>query len=313
MKRSTVLTALGAAAVASATPLRARAADTVRFATIPIDTGAQVYFADSQKMFAKAGLDAHVQSIPNGSAITAAVLGGSVDVGFSNILSLATAHEKGVPVTLIAPAGLYLSKAPTSVLMVPKDSPATDARSLNGKTVAVNGLRNITQLAVLAWSDKNGGDSKTLKFVEMPFTDMPLALASHRVDAALIAEPAVTEAKANARLFGKPYDAIASDFLIAGWFTSKSWAAAHPDLVKKVAAVIRESGAWANKNGAASADVLASATKLDAATLKSMVRSVYAEKLDPGSIQPLIDLAARYGILKAGFPAQDLIDKNALG
>lgn len=312
MKRSTVLTVLGAAAVAPAIPLRARAADTVRFATIPIDTGAQVYFADAQKMFAKAGLDAHVQSIPNGSAITAAVLGGSVDVGFSNILSLATAHEKGVPVTLIAPAGLYLSKAPTSVLMVPKDSPATDARSLNGKTVAVNGLRNITQLAVQAWADKNGGDSKTLKFVEMPFTDMPLALASHRVDAALIAEPAVTEAKANARLFGKPYDAIASDFLIAGWFTSKSWAAAHPDLVKKVAAVIRESGAWANKNGAASADVLASATKLDAATLKSMVRSVYAEKLEPGSIQPLIDLAARYGILKASFPAQDLIDKNAL-
>jgi NitT/TauT family transport system substrate-binding protein len=313
MKRSTVLQALAASAAATAIPSRARAADTVRFATIPIDTGAQVYFADAQKMFAKAGLDAHVQSIPNGAAITAAVLGGSVEVGFSNLLSLATAHEKGVPITLIAPAGLYLSKAPTSVLMVPKDSPATDARSLNGKTVAVNGLRNITQLAVQAWIDKNGGDSKTLKFAEMPFTDMPIALAGHRVDAALVAEPSVTEAKSTARIFGKPYDAIAPDFLIAGWFTSKSWAAAHPDLVRKVAAVIRESGVWANKNGAASADVLAGATKLDAATLKTMVRSVYAEKLDPSSIQPLIDLAARYGILKATFPAQDLIDKNALG
>lgn len=312
MKRSTALRAIAVTAAASALPLRARAADAVRFATIPIDTGAQVYFAESQKLFAKAGLDANVQSISNGSAITAAILGGSVDVGFSNILSLATAHEKGIPITLIAPAGLYLTKAPTSVMMVPKDSPATDARSLNGKTVAVNGLRNITQLAVQAWADKNGGDSKTLKFVEMPFTDMPIALASHRVDAALIAEPAVTEAKNNAKVFAKPYDAIAPDFLIAGWFTSKTWAAAHPELVKKVAAVIRESGAWANKNGAASAAVLASATKLDPVTLRTMVRSVYAEKLDPGSIQPLIDLAARYGILKAPFPAKDLIDPNAL-
>lgn len=312
MKRSTALRAIAVTAAASAIPLRARAADVVRFATIPIDTGAQVYFAESQKLFAKVGLDANVQSIPNGSAITAAVLGGSVDVGFSNILSLATAHEKGIPITLIAPAGLYLTKAPTSVMMVPKDSPATDARSLNGKTVAVNGLRNITQLAVQAWVDKNGGDSKTLKFAEMPFTDMPIALASHRVDAALIAEPAVTEAKNNAKVFAKPYDAIAPDFLIAGWFTSKAWAAAHPELVKKVAAVIRESGAWANKNGTASAGVLASATKLDPATLRTMVRSVYAEKLDPGSIQPLIDLAARYGILKASFPAKDLIDPNVL-
>ena len=312
MKRSTALQALGVTAVAAALPLRARAADTVRFATIPIDTGAQAYFADAEHMFTKAGLDAHVQSIPNGAAITAAVVGGSIEVGFSNILSLATAHEKGIPITLIAPAGLYLSKAPTSVLMVPKDSPAHDARALNGKTIAVNGLKNITQLAVQAWMDKNGGDSKTVNFTEMPFTDMPIALSSHRIDAALVAEPSVTEAKASARIIGQPYDAISSDFLIAGWFTSQKWAAANPALVKKVAAVLRESGAWANKNGAASADVLAGATKIEPATLHAMVRSVYAERLDPAQIQPLIDLAAKYGILKAVFPAQDLIDRNVL-
>ena len=312
MKRSTVLQALSAGAAAAALPLRARAADTVRFATIPIDTGAQIYYADAEKIFAKAGLDGQIQSIPNGAAITSAVVGGSIDVGFSNILSLAIAHEKGIPITLIAPAGLYLTKAPTSVLMVPKDSPVRDARGLNGKTIAVNGLKNITQLAVQAWMDKNGGDSKTANFSEMPFPDMPLALASHRVDAALVAEPAVAEAKTSARVFAKPYDAIASDFLIAGWFTSQKWAAAHPDLVKKVVVVMRESAAWANKNGPASADVLARATKIDPATLRTMVRSVYAEKLDSAHIQPLIDLAARYSLLKAAFPAQDLIDRNAL-
>jgi NitT/TauT family transport system substrate-binding protein len=312
MKRSTVLQSLLAGTAAAALPLRARAADTVRFATIPIDTGAQIYYADAERMFAKAGLDGQIQSIPNGGAITAAIVGGSIEVGFSNILSLAEAHEKSVPITLIAPAGLYLTKAPTSVLMVPKDSPARDARSLNGKTVAVNGLKNITQLAVQAWMDKNGGDSKTLTFTEMPFPSMPQALASHRVDAALIAEPAVTEAKAAARIFAQPYDAIAPEFLIAGWFTSQKWAAAHPDLVKKVAAVMRESAVWANKNAPQSAEVLAKATKLDSATLKTMVRSVYAERLDPASIQPVINTAARYGLLRAAFPAADLIDRNAI-
>jgi NitT/TauT family transport system substrate-binding protein len=313
MKRSTVLTALAAATAATALPLRGRAADAVRFATIPIDTGAEVFYADAQHMFSKAGIDAKVQSIPNGGAITAAVLGGSIDVGFSNVLSLATAHEKGLPVTLIAPAGLYVSHAPTSVLMVPKDSAARDGRGLTGKTVAVNGLKNITQLAVQAWVDKNGGDSKTVQFVEMPFADMPGALATHRVDAALIAEPDVSTAKAGARVLGKAYDAIAPNFLIAGWFTSTKWAGEHPDLVKKVARVMRECAAWANKNEPATADILAHETKIEPATLKSMVRSVYAERLEPGAIQPLIDLAAHYGLLKAAFPAQDLIDKNALG
>ncbi|HEX3550392.1 MAG TPA: ABC transporter substrate-binding protein [Candidatus Elarobacter sp.] len=312
MKRSTVLHALAAGAASAALPLRIRAADAIRFATIPIDTGAQAFYADAQHLFARSGIDATVQSIPNGGAITSAVVGGSMDVGFSNILSLALAHERGLPVTLIAPAGLYVSKAPTSVLMVAKDSPVRDARGLNGKMIAVNGLKNITQLAVQAWMDKNGGDSKTAQFVEMPFSDMPAALASHRVDGALVAEPDVTQAKASARVLGKAYDAISPNFLIAGWFTSQKWAGEHPELVKKVAHVMRDCAAWANKNEAATADILAHVTKIDPATLHSMVRSVYAERLEPGAIQPLIDLAAKYGLLKAPFPAQDLIDKNAL-
>src|ERR1700736_5205920 len=115
MKRSTLLYGLAASAGATALPLRVHAAETIRFATIPIDTGAQAYYAEAQHHFAKAGLDGKVQSIPNGAAITAAVVGGSIEVGFSNLLSLALAHERGIPITLIAPAGLYISKAPTSV------------------------------------------------------------------------------------------------------------------------------------------------------------------------------------------------------
>ncbi|MBV8353696.1 MAG: ABC transporter substrate-binding protein, partial [Candidatus Eremiobacteraeota bacterium] len=133
MKRSTALTVIAAGTAAAAVPLAARAADSVRFATIPIDTGAEAFYADAEHVFTKAGIDAHVQSITNGGAITSAVVGGSVDVGFSNILSLALAHERGVPVTLIAPAGLYVSRAPTSVLMVGKDATARSARDLNGK------------------------------------------------------------------------------------------------------------------------------------------------------------------------------------
>jgi len=163
-------------------------------------------------MFTKAGLDAHVQSIPNGAAITAAVVGGSIEVGFSNILSLATAHEKGIPITLIAPAGLYLSKAADLGTDGAQGLAGSRRARAHGKTIAVNGLKNITQLAVQAWMDKNGGDSKTVNFTEMPFTDMPIALSSHRVDAALLAEPSVTEAKTSARIIGQPYDAISPDF-----------------------------------------------------------------------------------------------------
>jgi NitT/TauT family transport system substrate-binding protein len=311
MKRSTVLAGFAAAGIAGALPFRARAAEVLRIATIPIDAGAEAWYAQAQGFFQKAGIDPQVQAIANGSAITAAVVSGAVDIGFSNMLSLATAHERGVPITAIAPASLYLSSAPTSVLMVPKDSPVKSARDLNGKTVAVNGLKNITQVAVEAWVDKNGGDSKTLRFVEMAFPDMPLALSSHRVDAALVAEPAVVEAKRDARVLGKAYDGIAREFLIGAWFTSQSWANAHGDLVKRIAQVMRETAAWANKNDAGTAAVLARSTKISPVTLRAMTRARYAERLETSQIQPTIDVAAKYGVLRASFAAAALIDRNA--
>ncbi len=39
-----------------------------------------------------------------------------------------------------------------------------------------------------------------------------------------------------------------------------------------------------------------------------MKRTVYADKLDPALVQPLIDGAAKYGITKATFPAATIID-----
>src|SRR6185312_7579577 len=121
-----------------------------------------------------------------------------------------TAHERGVPVTIIAPAGNYLTRAPISALMVPAGSPIKTAKDLNGKIVAVNGLKNITQLATEAWCDQNGGDWKSLHFTEMGFPEMPAALRAHRVDAAFITEPVVSSAvrSGTATVIGKPYDAI---------------------------------------------------------------------------------------------------------
>ena len=84
------------------------------------------------------------------------------------MISLAVAHARGVPVTIIAPAGLYATNAPTSVCGVAKNSPIKTAKDLNGKTVATNGLKNIGEFGPRAWIDKNGGDSSTVKFIEMP-------------------------------------------------------------------------------------------------------------------------------------------------
>ena len=309
MRRRALLAAAALAALcASSVPVAAQSPQPLRIQSIPFDAGSEAFYARDLGLFSKQGIDATVQPVGNGPAIAAAVASGAVDIGFSNALSIETAYKKGLPFVFIAPAAIYSSAAPSSLLMVPKDSPAKVAKDLNGKTIAVNGLKNIAEFAPAYWIDKNGGDSSTIKFIELSPAETPAALEQHRIDAAHVAEPQITQAKATSRVFAKTYDPLGDGFMIAGYFTTRQWADAHPDLVKKFQAAIRETAIWANSkaNTDKSADMLATLTKLDPALVRSSVRAKFGLALSPAAIQPTIDLAARYKLLDA-FPASELI------
>jgi len=313
--RRSLLTAalLGIAAViGSSLPGSAQAVATLKIATTPTDIGSQVFFAQDKGFFKAAGLDADIQVISNGAAITSAVLSGAIDVAQSNVVSLATAHEKGLDIVIIAPAGTYSSKEPTTALVVAAKSPFKTAKDLNGKTLAGNGVKNITQIGAYAWMDKNGGDPSTTKFVEMPFPEMAGALNAGRIDAAVMAEPELSASLANGsvRVLGNCYDGISKDFLIGAWFTTGAWAKAHPDLVKRFEKAMYATAAWANKNQAASGVLATKYTKI--VVSPGMKRTLFADKMDPAQMQPLIDASAKYGAINKTFPAKDFIAPDAL-
>jgi NitT/TauT family transport system substrate-binding protein len=136
---------------------------------------------------------------------------------------------------------------------------------------------------------------------------MPGALAAGHIDAALLAEPSVTEAKSTTRLLSKCYDGIGNNYMISAYFTTTSWANAHPDLVRKFQEAIRQTAVWSNKNHDKTALILAREAKINPDTVAKMVRSVYPERLDPAQIQPVIDVTAKYGLLPAPFPASEMI------
>jgi ABC-type nitrate/sulfonate/bicarbonate transport system substrate-binding protein len=307
MKRDLAIRLLGAATITPLLPIgAATAADATRVIGLPIDTGLEVQYAEAAGLVDQSGLSLHVENLYAGAAVQAAVAGGSADIGLTNVSSLATAREKGLPLVMIAPAALYTSKQSTSVLMVALDSPMHTARDLNGKTIAVNGLKSISQLGPEIWIDKNGGDSTTVHFIDMPFAEMPQAIATHRIDAALVAEPQATAATKEARRFANVYDAIGTRFLITAWFSTASWVSANPDLARKFAAMIYRTAAWSNTHHAQTADVLVNITKLDPAIVHAMPRVVFDESADPAAIKPHLDAALKYGLITKPITPEDL-------
>jgi NitT/TauT family transport system substrate-binding protein len=310
MNRRTALRAAAAALTVPFIPNVARAQSrALHIALVPIDNNALPFFAQEMGFFKGAGLAVDVQQMQSGAAMSAAIAGGSIDIASSNIVQLAQAHQRHVPFTLVAPAGVYLPQAATTLLMAPNNSPLKTAKDLTGKTIAVTGLKSIAQFAPMAWVDKNGGDSKAVKFVEMGVREMPDAMAAGRVDAAVVQEPFIAGAKLkNARVFADVFGAIAPSYLISAYFSTNDWAKANPDLVRSFQHVMRETAIWANKNHAKTADILVNVLHVDAAVVPTMTRAIFAETLQPSQIQPPIDVAVKYGGIPE-FPATELIFK----
>ena len=293
--------------LALASPMGADVLPTIRVATVPIDAGSEVYYAQKLGIFQKNGINVEITSLNSGSAVTAAVIGGAADIGQSNVVPLAQAHERGIPVTIVAAANEYLAGSKQAGLIVVKDSKMQSARDFNGKTISISGVRGFMELGTLAWLDKNGADPKSVHFLDLPFAEMPDAVANHRIDAAVVTEPVYSAALKSDRfrVVADVYTAIGNEFLIGGWFAKSTWAKDNPQLVSAFAKSMNEAAKWANTHHQQSGQMLAEATNVRMG--ESDHRVPFAEKLDPAGLQTLIDACAKYGLIKASFPAAQLI------
>ena len=291
-----------------ALPGGAQTATIVHVMTVPIDAGAEVYYAKDMGFFAKAGLDVDIQQAANGGAAATAVAGNAVEIGYSDMVSIASAFGHNVPFVVIAPAGMHETTAPTNLLMVAASSTIHSAKDLNGKIVAGSGLGTISGFGPRAWIEANGGDLSSVKFVELPFPQMQPALEAGRVDVITIAEPFMAVARKTDRIIGVPYDAIAKEFLVSAFFTTSPWAKEHPDVLNRFISAIHDAAVWANANHAKSAEILLKYTKMDPDAAAGMVRVKYGERLNAAFLQPVINVAAKYGKFPP-FPADELMYK----
>jgi NitT/TauT family transport system substrate-binding protein len=300
----------GIALVDGARPVRAADLKPVRVAVAPSDGVTSVLYAKRAGLFEKAGLDVTLEIQRNGSAVAAAILSNTYDIGNSSVTSVFLAHEKNLPFTLVAPAGVYDAKSPPyGGAITLKNSPLKFDKDVNGEIFGTASLGGIGHDAFCGWVEQHGGDARLLRFTEVPFSLAPAAIEQHRVVAAEIATPVLTTAMDTGDFRIVPiYNAIAPLFMVSAWFTSRQFSAANPDVVRTFARVVADSAAYVNAHHAETAAVVAEFTSVPMSQVQRMPRSVQGSRLDPALIQPAIDAAAKYGSLKASFPAVDLID-----
>jgi NitT/TauT family transport system substrate-binding protein len=308
MKRRTAL-AIGGAMLAMPTLAAGQALTPLTVAGVPEESVTPALWARQSGMFRRAGLDVAIEPQHSGSAIAAGVAGGSYAIGKSSLVSLIIAHTKGIPFVLVAGGGLYDAKNPNFGLVVKADSPIKTAADLNGKSVAVSALNDLYTIGTKAWMDKNGGDSSTIRLLELPISAVGDAIAAGRVDAGGLIDPELQSAidAGKVRWLARDFDAIAPRFMYTGWFTTADYLAKNRATVEKFVRAMHGSSTYVNAHPSDTVEVLAKFSAMEPALIAKMHRISYARALDPRLVQPMIDACAKYKVLSATFDAKDMI------
>jgi NitT/TauT family transport system substrate-binding protein len=271
-----------------------------------------IVVAQERSYFSEAGLDLEMETFPNGSAATAALNDGSIDLGVSGHLQTLMAARGPVKQVFIAPLGFEEAPGHLPVALLGREH-VTSAKDLEGRSVAVSALGAISELQLRIFMAADGAAYDSVTLSPMPFREMGAALESGAVAAASAPEPFAAELVADglSRVIDRgslsrallPGDRA----MVAGLVAPEAWVASEPALVARVVEAV----------GRAIDDLLAdlglAGTRMVAAAGVEGVRAAglqtprFDRRLDASDLQRVFDLALTHGLIDQPADAGDLI------
>jgi NitT/TauT family transport system substrate-binding protein len=305
ISRRSSLLALGAAALSAAAiePVRADPVP-LRIGIIPISTNAPYYAADKFGYFAAENIVVQPQAIRGGAAAIPAMMGGSMDVVFSNSTSIAQAIAKGLDLRLILAGTIIGNKPPDpGAILKRKGEPLHTGKDLEGKIVAVNTLRDVIWMTVTAWITATGGDLSKVQIIELPLPAMVDAIKQKRVDAALIIDPFLTVALDDPaiELLDWPLSKVFPGGPMAFFTVSGPMTQQRPGDIRAFIRAYKRGAAWctANLTKQVYYDLVAEFSGLNGDLVKRMPTVTVQSDVVPGSLPKLTALMQKTGLLDA--------------
>ena len=283
---------------------------TLNVGVIPIADVAPLYLGIDKGFFEDQQLTIKPQLAEGGAAITPAVVSGDFQIGFSNTISLLIAASQDLPVQIIT-QGVLAGKSEEEAwadLLVLKDGPIKEPKDLEGKTIAVNTLKNICEVTIKASLEPEGVAVDTLEFTEVPFPDMNAALEAGRVDAACVVEPFVSQGKAGeARGIDPFYVRTAPDLTVATYFTSSQYAQENGDVVDRFVEAMNRSLTYAESHPDEVRQVLLEYTEIPPEAAEQIKLPIWRPDLNEPTIELLSKLSLKYGLIEEQPDLDELI------
>jgi NitT/TauT family transport system substrate-binding protein len=274
-----------------------------------------IVVAHERSYFPAAGLEVEMETFPNGSAATAALNDGTIDLGVSGHLQTLMAARGPVKQVFIVPLGFEEAPDHLPVALLGRTH-VTSGRDLEGASVAVSALGAISELQLRIFMAAEGASYDTLTLTPMPFREMGTALEDGAVAAASVPEPFASVLLAQG--LGAVIDrgslsralAPGDRAMVAGLVAPEAWVASEPALVAAVVeAVGRAIDDLRADPGLVSARMV-TAAGLGEVPGAGLQTPRFDRHLDPSDLQRVFDLALTHGLIDRTATAGDLIAQS---
>jgi len=294
------------APTASPTPKPIRA---LKVGYLPLTDFLGMYAAIEQGYMAEEGLKLELQAMAGGATIIPAIVGGSLDFGISNYVSVIVANGQGIKIKAFSDSAYGSKASPPFAIIVKKGSPIKTAKDLNGKKVAVNTRNGIVHVGVMEWIERGGGDPKTVQYVELPFPQMPPAITQGSVDAAAPTEPFVTVSTSqDASVLSYYLTDLRDNCAIAGFISTDDWITKNRDAAQAFHRANTKGMDWVAKNDKTAREYAAKYANLDPAIASKINLAALRSTPLVDAVQFWVDMSKKWGLLdkNSTLKAEDL-------
>ncbi|MGJ7531434.1 ABC transporter substrate-binding protein [Variovorax sp. GB1P17] len=291
--------ALAGALVAGNTNAQAKPLVIVNAGFVPVTDVAALYLGEEVGIFKKHGLSLKASVASTGAV--PAVMSSEFHFGFSALVNLLQARDKGLPIKIIAPGSgsTGIAGADVSMIHASPKSGIKSAKDLEGKTVSVNALNGLLQLLGKTAVKADGGDPNNVRFIELGFAEALAALQAGRTDAMIAAEPFGTAAmNSGFPPIASPFQTMAKNgMLTSAYFTSDMQLKTNPELFKQLQAAITESLDYAQKNPEQVRTQLPKFTKLGPDVAAKLILPRFMTNVPRESVELFSKAGLEFGML----------------
>jgi NitT/TauT family transport system substrate-binding protein len=212
---------------------------------VPYSPDAIHWYGIDGGIYKKHGLNVKTEAAASPIAIAAAMASGKQQFGFTTTPVLVNANISGAGQKCVTSVAGQSSPKDSTALVVPKGSDIKSLKDLKGKTIAEVQLGSLNRLAMQVLLKKAGVDNNDVKHVAIPFPQMPQALASGRVDAAVIVDPFLqTATKAGGKVIVQPNAELYAGGTIVCFAATTKYLDGHAKVAGEFQAAMNESLAY---------------------------------------------------------------------